>query len=167
MASAQVALATITLGSAQSTVTFSSIPATYRDLRLVVQGIFNQTGQTIAVRLNGDTGTNYSYVAMTSGNSGGTTPVSTSGSTTSLNLGFYNVGTVLTEPTNFLADFLDYAATDKHKSVLARTGHSSEVTSSTGRWANTAAVTTLAVSANWSGAYFAAGSTFALYGVVA
>ena len=51
------------LGSAVSTVTFSSIPNTYNDLKLMISArgdAASATGQ-IQMRLNNDTGTNYSY----------------------------------------------------------------------------------------------------------
>jgi hypothetical protein len=54
-------IATQTLGSAASTITFSSIPATYTDLRLVFVGKSETTnGMAIGLQYNGDTNTNYS-----------------------------------------------------------------------------------------------------------
>ena len=43
-----------------STVTFSSIPASWTDLRLVL-GNISAASETLKIRLNGDTGTNYSF----------------------------------------------------------------------------------------------------------
>jgi len=64
-------LATVTLGSATSSVTFSSIPATYRDLILIFDG--TRTGNNnVQYRFNSDTGTNYSTV-IAAGNGSGTT----------------------------------------------------------------------------------------------
>jgi hypothetical protein len=68
---------------------------------------------------------------------------------------------------NLTATFFDYSATDKHKTYVSQNGTSnkgSEVAA--GRWANTAAVTSLTLS-SVNGWTFAAGSTFALYGVSA
>lgn len=159
MAKAMVALANITLGSAQATVTFSSIPATYRDLRLVINGTLSATAQSIFVRLNGDTGTNYNYVLMY----GGTGPA-TSASYPNVargELGYQGSTTI-----NVQSDILDYSATDKHKSYLSRGNDSTDlVIAYAGRWASTSAVTTVLVYP--TSANFAAGSTFALFGVVA
>ena len=52
-------IATTTLGSAANTITFSSIPATYTDLKIVWFGI--QSTSQFRFRFNNDTATNYSY----------------------------------------------------------------------------------------------------------
>lgn len=51
------------LGVAAASVNFTSIPATYRDLRLVVRGRSSNASDNVAlmVRLNGDTGANYDW----------------------------------------------------------------------------------------------------------
>jgi len=55
-------IATTTLGSNTPSITFSSIPATYTDLRVVCVA----TGSgNFGARLNGDTGTNYSHTDLT------------------------------------------------------------------------------------------------------
>jgi hypothetical protein len=57
---------------------------------------------------------------------------------------------------------MDYAATDKHKTVLARYGGASLGTGMlAGRWASTAAVNTINIIGS-----FTSGSTFYLYGIV-
>jgi hypothetical protein len=56
-------IATTTLGSAASSITFSSIPGTYTDLRLVVI-VKAVNSDTLKVRLNNDTGTNYSTTQL-------------------------------------------------------------------------------------------------------
>ena len=55
-----------TLGSTTSSVTFSSIPSTYNDLKLVVSARGDNTNYTVFItpELNGDTGTNYSYTGL-------------------------------------------------------------------------------------------------------
>jgi len=68
MASAMVALATTTLGSAASSITFGSIPATYRDLRIVVSVRSDSVNSPYAqcrLQFNADTGSNYPTVEMT------------------------------------------------------------------------------------------------------
>jgi len=161
MASAQVALATITLGSAASTVTFSSIPGTYRDLRLVVQASVTSGSVNHLFRLNGDTGSNYNWVGM-----GGTGSSALSGSGSNQTTGaldyygYLDSGLIATT-----FDLLDYSATDKHKSGLVRANNAGNGTTANAvRWASTAAVTSLQVFP--SSSTFTAGSTFALYGVV-
>lgn len=64
-------IATTTLGSAQSTITFSSIPGTYTDLVAVSTVAFNNT-DSLALRFNGDTSSSTLYSwTMVSGNGSG------------------------------------------------------------------------------------------------
>jgi len=166
MAAALVPLQNITLGSAQSSVTFASIPTTgFRDLRLVVSAKPTGTGYpAVGGRYNSDTGSNYTFVRMTgNGSSAGSLA---SSATYNSWASTYGLGPVAGAISNFIIDVLDYAATDKHKTSLARANTPNDgVEASASRWANTAAVTsiTLLTTADT----FAVGSTFALYGVVA
>lgn len=158
--SAWTALANITLGASASTVTFSSISGAYRDLVLVSQNT-QGTGATSAglrLRFNGDTASNYPYVNM-AGNGSATS--SGSGTLTEVVGG-------LVDPAQSIViyNILDYAATDKHKVVLVRGDNSAVNTVATVvRWASTSAITTIL--AYPTSGTFAAGSTFALYGVSA
>jgi hypothetical protein len=157
-------LATVTLGSAVSSVTFSSIPATYRDLILVVNGSHSNQSYS-RMRINGDTGSNYSAVDM-KGNSNGAT--SATGTYTTIDI----IWNEITSNSQYLStvNLMDYSATDKHKTLLVR----AKGTASNGglstfadswRWANTAAITSLNLYAS-TGTYNV-GSTFSLYGVIA
>jgi hypothetical protein len=158
-----VPLANMTLGSVATSVTFSSIPATYRDLIVVVNGQFaSNTGH--GVRLNGDTGANYPQILMD--NNGSTPRADKDLSSTS----FYGSWSATTSGTRYSLVFqlMDYSATDKHKPALWRTGYTdnggtSRVSAMTGRWANTSAVTSLTL--NTATNAFASGFTFALYGI--
>ena len=158
MAAAMVALATTTLGSSASTVTFSSIPATYRDLRLVCS-MSNTVGNgALLVQVNTDTGANYNWVRMYG--DGSSTASSSSSGSTSATVGNFGTG----QSSNSI-DFLDYSATDKHKTWLSRTNDAGYIVSSyCARWANTAAITSIVIYP--AGNAFSAGSTFSLYGIV-
>jgi hypothetical protein len=156
------ALANITLGSSASSVTFSSIPATYRDLVLIQSGTSTNTSiNSLQVRLNGDSGSNYPQVFM-SGESNDTTS-SASFTDTGLICGYAISSGVVTN----VAQIMDYSATDKHKTALSRHNSLPEnrVRAIAGRWANTAAVTSLLCRID-SGASFNSGTTFALYGIL-
>jgi hypothetical protein len=159
------ALANITLGSSASSVTFSSIPATYRDLVIVVSGVSSGT-TWFGFRFNSDTGSNYSNVWMQA-NADGAAPISGSNSTTNIMPWEANVLQAST-PFTITTQVMDYSATDKHKTTLSRTGGSVGgvglmTSAGAGRWANTAAITTVAAVA--SGGSLGAGLTFALYGI--
>jgi hypothetical protein len=156
-------LATLTLSSAQATVTFSSITGTYRDLRLVIVGKNSAGADQPYLQANSDTGSNY-YICTLEGSGTGTASYASAlnGFYTAVNYNNFNS----TSPTVLIADFLDYSVTDKQKSVLMRSNSSSQaVAANVTRWANTAAITSLAIKTQAS--TFAAGSTFTLYGVSA
>jgi len=157
-----VALATITLGSSASSVTFGSIPATYRDLRLVISFGSSTVGNTtVGVRANGDTASNYYNVYML-GN--GSTTASGSENNTFLYGSYIGSGST-GSPYISTMDILDYMVVDKHKSMVARNNDASQVvTAYAGRWANTAAITSLTC-VNFAGNY-TVGSTFSLFGVL-
>jgi peptide methionine sulfoxide reductase MsrA len=152
------ALANITLGSTASSVTFSSIPATYRDLVLVMNGNATTGGPFAFLRFNGDTGSNYNYVLMYGDGS-------SAASTSSANQTQGYIGNNDAAGLNTtIAQIMDYSGTDKHKSYLSRNGRGGGLVIATaGRWANTNAVTSMSVTTSTS--TFTAGSTFALYGI--
>lgn len=156
--STYVALATTTLSSAASSVTFSSIPASYRDLVLVVQGTL-ASANTIAAEVNGDTGSNYPWVRMYGT---GSSAVDQSGTYVRA-----LIGRLSTSQSVSIAQFMDYSATDKHKTILSRGDAADDLTVANAvRWANTAAITSILVREDGAGS-FQAGSTFSLYGIEA
>jgi hypothetical protein len=152
-------LATVTLGSSASSVTFSNIPATYRDLILVPRWI-GTGGVALRIRPNSDSGN------ATSVNMRGNGSTTGSGTGTTIEFAYADgggdyVGTV---------QFMDYSATDKHKTVLTRSSNgdlsgTNYVWAFAARWASTSAMTSLVLIQ--SSGNIAAGSTFNLYGVIA
>jgi hypothetical protein len=158
------ALATITLGSAAASITFGSIPANYRDLVISVSGSLAANGHP-SYRFNADTGSNYSHIMAQGGAGYGTFSASRTGT----NLGMYEPQNLDANVVfNFSLNLMDYSATDKHKSGLMRingvVGGSGVVAMTAGRWANTAAVTSVTVLATQN---YNIGTTFSLYGVIA
>jgi hypothetical protein len=148
------ALATITLQSASAEVTFSGIPATYRDLVVVFNGSIS-TSNNSPFYMNGDT---------TSGNYG---KVSAWGTGSGTGSGAFFGAIWAGYPNVVTYTFLDASQTDKHKTALVRcNGASNEVSMQAIRWANTAAITSLTFAAGSTYTY-TAGSTFSLYGVIA
>lgn len=125
---------------------------------LVINGGSN--GGSPALQFNGDTGTNYFWVGAY-GNGTSATSNSLSGQTQA----FFDNWGLVSANSNALIHILDYSATDKHKSFLARANDSttsSEMSAS--RWANTAAITSVLVKGNGN---WTAATTMALYGVSA
>jgi hypothetical protein len=157
-------IATTTLSTATSTITFSSIPATYTHLQL--RGIFNSsvTAQAL-LRLNSDSGSNYSYHQL-EGN--GSSAVAGAGTSTTSIIHFVNgMESGTTAGSAFVVDILDYANTNKYKTTRALTGTdkngSGQIFLVSGNWRNTAAVTDISLTTN-SGT-FAQYTQVALYGV--
>jgi hypothetical protein len=150
-------LATVTLGASASSVTFGSIPATYRDLIIVHNNLGTADAGDSVIRFNSDSGSNYSRVIMY-GNGSSALSASATGQT-SLSL-FFPRTTV-----GFASlQIMDYSATDKHKTVLNRTDTADYVAwASAGRWANTAAITSIYLAP--STGQFATGFTVSLYGI--
>lgn len=167
MATAWTPLATITLSAAQMGVTFSSISQAYRDLVVVISGNLNGSDNQLYCQFNGVTSASYAYV--TAENSGASGISGSSGSATQIQSAHYGA-TISGTSTSFQRiDVLDYSATDKHKPVLIRAGSTATnvVSMVAGRFANTAAITSIYVY-QWTGTYqLAAGTTVSLYGVSA
>lgn len=143
------------LSSSASSMTFTSIPATYRDLVLVVD-VTTDNVRDWTVRFNSNS-TGYSTVWMYGD---GTSAISQ----------FFGSGTLhrwqetVVGKGMFIMQIMDYSATDKHKTSLIRSNTNERVHAIIGRWANTSAVNSVAI-APISGANFLTGSTFYLYGI--
>lgn len=158
-------IATQTLGSAAASITFSSIPATYTDLRVVWTNYFISGVGNSWIQFNGDAGTNYSLTCI-SGN--GTTVYSTT-LTNAARVGpsVYSGPSSSTNPFA-TTDIFSYAGST-YKTVLstvsADNNGSGWVERTVGLWRSTAAITSITLSAN--GQTFNAGTTATLYGIKA
>jgi hypothetical protein len=153
-------IATTTLGSAASSVTFSSIPGTYTDL-IVVMNYANSTGLAdVYFQFNGDTGSNYSRTQLfgtgsAAGSNRGTNETA-----------FNGVGYVGTTWSQSISHIMNYSNTTTNKTILVRNdGTSNLVMANVGLWRNTSAITSILI--GYSTNNFIAGSTFTLYGIKA
>ena len=158
-------LATTTLSSAASSITFSSIPSTYTDLRVVmVPTVASGTG-LVFLRFNSDATSTYSVTELY-GNGTGAFSSSTTNSTNGINLTGSGLG-VTTTPHLYTADIFSYAGST-YKSVLNTISEdqngSGYVISQVGMWRSTAAITTVALVS--TGTSYAAGTTATLYGIL-
>jgi hypothetical protein len=164
-----VALATSTLGSAAASVTFSSIPATYTDLVLVLQPASTTFADNIGLNFNSDTGSNYSSTNLSGNGAGG---AASGGRAASPYIQVTNIiGTTGTlGAMTSTIHIMNYANTTTYKTVLSRTGqlgatyNGNEVIVSL--WRNTAAINTIVIKQSGS-PNFITGSTFSLYGIAA
>ena len=132
-------IATTTLGSAQSSYTFSSIPSTYTDLILVVAGTLS-TGSDLYAQFNSDTGNNYGKILVYSVDGAG------HGSAAYANvaqIGFANLSTV---QGNSIMHVMNYANTTTFKSVLSRsTNGGTGLQMNVGCWRSTSAINAIKV----------------------
>ena len=161
MPSTYTPIATTTLGSAASSVTFSSISGSYTDIRLVAN-IKGSTTSYPTIRLNGDTGSNYSDTEL---NGNGTSAASGRNSNTSVM--YFTRSAVWTSSDfsfNVLSDFMNYSNTTTYKTVLSRANAAgSSVDAVVSLWRSTSAITQIVISA--ASGTMDVGSTFTLYGV--
>jgi hypothetical protein len=161
MPSTYTPLATNTLGSNTSSVTFSGISGSYTDLILVISGRISSTsgGNVSSLRFNSDSGNNYSMTRL-SGN--GTSASSDRVSNTSF-AGYALVANA-TEFSPIIYHIQNYSNTTTNKTVLGRGNWvGSSITATVSLWRNTAAITSIEMFPN--SATWIAGSTFTLYGV--
>ena len=154
-------IATTTLGSSQANVTFSSIPSTYTHLQ--VRYSLLGSGLQYNITINSDTANNYSMHYI---NGDGATVTALNAINTNKILQNFVTATSTTNPTVGVTDILDYANTNKNKTVRTLDGMDSngsgQVTFVSGAWYSTSAITSISFS---SGGSFTANSTFALYGI--
>jgi hypothetical protein len=168
MATTYVPLATQTLVSNTSTVTFSSIPATYTDLVLIVVAADSAAANNqISFRLNSTATAIYSFTALYgNGTAAGSNREATGAGRTYGTIA-WNTATNTTLGTSMsVANFMNYSNSTTNKTVLSRSGNSANGTEAAVALCQlTAAVTSIDLySANVSRS-FLAGSTFNLYGI--
>ena len=157
-------IASQTLGSAASSVTFSSLPQNYTDLRVVVNAAGTLTGYDPYIRFNGDTTTNYSITALYgTGSSAGSVRYSNQAQIRASS----QAAMTTTINTNHIFDVFNYANTATYKTVLIRANAAGTgVDAIVGLWRKTPeAINQIDIFV--SGTTFIAGSTFTIYGVAA
>jgi hypothetical protein len=160
-------IATTTLSSTATSVTFSSIPSTYTHLQLRISMLTSTAGQVISAQFNGDTAANYAWHALV-GN--GSAASAHAGSSSSNFVVFGRlVGTSTTNPTGVIMDILDYANTNKYKTSRILGGidnnGTGEVNFDSALWQSTSAINSIYLSPFNGAIGFSANSSFALYGI--
>ena len=153
-------IASTTLGSAASSVTFSDLPGTYTDLIVVFGGTAAGNGY-ISVRVNGDTASNYSSTHLR-----GTGTTATSIRYSSQTEIFVSQGhTLSTGVSDAVLMLMSYANTNVFKTVLSSAGNASiEVNRAVGLWRSTSAITSVTLIGSQN---FSSGAVFSLYGIKA
>ena len=172
MATTYDLIASQTLGSAAASITFSSIAASWTDLRLVLMAIGATDGMDLDTRLNGDSGTNYSETNLLGYN---TTVQSTYQiSATQIRSTLGSSPGVYTIPHLYTFDFFSYASSN-YKTMLLTNSEAQDGTTQVlggvsrivGLWRSTSAITSISTGPTSGTGNFAAGTTAQLYGIKA
>lgn len=164
-------ISTVMGNGSSSTITFSSIPATYKHLQ--IRGIMKQAGggrndaTTMWIRLNGDTSSAYAWHFM---RANGTGIFAGAGSTSPQIINGYTPGSSQPGFGPIIIDILDYANTSKTKTLRTTSGSETNDTNfnrvafESGLWNNTSALTSISLIESLS-LGFSTTTRFSLYGI--
>ena len=164
-------IATTTLSSQSTTITFSSIPQTYTDLRFVFLG-YEQENSSITkrFRFNGDTGSNYNHIHMTA--TGASRVGSSEASGTGMRFASNQIGDPSGVNTLATIDILNYTGSQlkttiqQVSSMADAGGNSGYVQKGLGMWNSTAAINSV-VFMFLNSSNYGAGTMVTLYGIKA
>lgn len=167
-------IATLNGSGSSNTVTFSSIPSTYKSLQIRVAAISTNTtpvsGQNIFATFNGDSSANYTRHSLEGDGAGN---VSASGSTASTSMILRSLA--VSSGTNIagtsIIDLENYSSITQNKTLRALAGANVNSSSAfisfvglfSGLWINTAAITSISLRSGSGN--FATSSVFSLYGI--
>lgn len=163
-------IATTLVSSASSTITFSSIPQTYKHLqiRLTAQNDSAAFSALVGFYLNGSQASSTYTCHRMVGQGGSITPVSNEPTNNVLMGAIYAGNFGGPWFSSVVIDILDYASTSKNTTTRflmnGISGTNPHITYGSGLWLNTAAVTSISL-ASLSGGAYASGSRFSLYGI--
>ena len=170
-------IATYTADGSSNPITFTSIPATYTDLRFVISCRANQgTGgggySNFTYRYNSSSSSLYSFTEIVGDGTSATSFANTSLTYAVIGSGYSIIGKS-DSPLNLVTlDVFNYAGST-NKTALATSSADRNGTGSTVRnvslWRSTSAITSVSFDVDAfggvSGRAFASGSTFTLYGI--
>jgi hypothetical protein len=156
---------TVTLGSSASTISFTSIPGTYKHLQIRAFARYTTGTETgVKMRINSDTGSNYAYHELYGTGTG-------AGAANGINQTAISDVIYINSTASVygaaVVDILDYADTNKFKTIRSLNGADVNgggyITFMSGLWRSTSAITNIEmyVAANAMAQY----SSFALYGI--
>jgi hypothetical protein len=165
MAATYEKIQSTTLGSAAASIDFTSIAASYTDLRIVLVATTDVNGRNLYLRFNSDSTTNYSNTYLV-----GTGAATLSGRTTSaaqINCTGGTVAISSTVPHLFAIDIFSYAGST-NKTALINTNQDRNGTGSVGNvvglWRSASAITSVNLLPQSDN--FAIGTTATLYGIL-
>jgi len=165
-------ISTVTVSTAVSSISFTSIPATYTHLQIRGINRLSSAGTgTLGtnMRFNSDTGSNYTSSHVLFGN--GTSASAAASATSQTSMVITNSpkdGNTANAFGIFVCDILDYANTNKYKTIRSLGGYDGNDTNGivvlrSSAWMNTGAVTSITLLP--ASDDFVQYSQFALYGI--
>jgi hypothetical protein len=158
-------IATTTLSSPATNITFSAIPATYTDLKIVFSGT-TSIAAYLGMQFNSDTSTNYSLTSLYANGSS----IASFGANNTNYIYLSGIPTTSTTIPFFSEINLLSYANSTFKNVLTtfnmNKGNSGGIEKIVGSWRNTAAITSVRLLIGSDGsATFSTNSTATLYGI--
>jgi hypothetical protein len=160
-------ISTVSVSTAVSSISFTSIPATYKhlQLRMILRSTDAGGNAGPILRMNSDSASNYNYHILEGTASGGSANATfltfgncPAGGTTAGTFGAFNI------------DILDYADTNKFKTTRSLFGYDYSagpyglIDFTSGTWRSTSAISTISLTM-FTGSNFAQYSHAALYGI--
>lgn len=162
-------IATATGTGSSGTITFSSIPSTFKHLQIRMLSRSTDAGvgrTTIEVRFNSDSGSNYAWHYL-KGDGSAAEASGTASQTYILTGTTPDAGATANRMGVAIIDVLDYSSSTKNKTLRSITGEdqngNGQVRINSGLWMSTNAIT--AIEVKTSTGSWTTSSTFALYGI--
>ena len=163
-------ISTTTVGSGGSaSVTLSSIPATYTHLQIrgILRASYNLSNTSMRLTFNSDTGNNYTSHNLNTTGSGSVTAGDESGNPFIVFARAAYDGLTAGIFTSFVIDILDYANTNKNKTIRVLNGYDAngegQVSLRSGAYLSTTAINSINLFSNVGD--IMQHSQFALYGI--
>jgi hypothetical protein len=157
-------IATTTLGGTATNITFSSIPATYTDLKIILVGVYTDAGEQLSMQFNGITTSTYSRTYLSGNGATATSGRNSHASSISVHPG---AGIQVTNGRSFTnIDIFSYAGSTNKTCLISESQDNNNTSgwqaSIIGLWRNTAAITSVKL---YPANTFATGTTATLYGI--
>lgn len=155
-------IASQTASGSTSTITFSSIPSTYTDVKLIanIRDANTTVGDNLIIRFNSDSTTNYSYVSISS--SGATASSATTTNATNLISKIKTAIDIANTFSYFEMYISNYNSTSTKPIFIVDAWDNLDIWAS--QWRGTSGITSITLT-NSSASNFVANSTFYLYGI--
>jgi hypothetical protein len=148
-------------GTSTNTVTIPITDSSYTNLKVVVSTRTTNLPAVLLLQINGDTGTNYSHTAV--GTAGSTAGSTRSSNQSAIYLSSYSHQN--STQSTYTFNVMNYSNTNMNKTVLVKGNNATYgVDIAAGLWRSNSAVTSLTIFLDRA-EYWAAGSTFSVYGI--